>query len=481
MKKLPEHAKDFKGRAKNIPARDMFMLPYQSKWITDRSLMKIMEKSRRIGISYATGYEVVREHSQDSAQWDTWYSSRDLPTARLNLADCKRFALALDKGAQDLGERVLDEDGNSSFVLRFSNGTDINSVASNPDVFAGKGGNVVLDEFALRREPREVYGIAAPSIDWGGSLKIISTHRGSKNYFNELLQEIQHKGNPKRFSHHRVTLQDALDQHFLWKIQTKLRADDPRMDMDEGDYFDYIRERCPDEETFLQEYMCIPSDDNSAFLSYDLIAGCEYALDEHWEWELADFSDAKNPLYAGLDVGRKHDLTVVPIAEKFGGIYFVRKMLELQGVKFSAQEREIYPYFDLPALHQVCIDNTGLGMQFAERAEEKFGHIIEPVTFTNAMKAALAFPLKAAFEDKTIRVPNSEKLRADLRAIKKETTAAGNIRFSADRGKNGHSDRFWALALMVSAGQTELAPFAYQALNIKGHSRNVGRHTGVMI
>ena len=29
--------------------------------------------------------------------------------------------------------------------------------------------------------------------------------------------------------------------------------------------------------------------------------------------------------------------------------------------------------------------------------------------------------------------------------------AAGNIRFSADRGENGHSDRFWALALALHA------------------------------
>ena len=30
-------------------------------------------------------------------------------------------------------------------------------------------------------------------------------------------------------------------------------------------------------------------------------------------------------------------------------------------------------------------------------------------------------------------------------------TAAGNIRFSADRSENGHSDRFWALALALHA------------------------------
>ena len=183
----PEHARKFRGKAKNIPAQDMFMLPYQQRWIKDVSILKLMEKARRIGISYGTSYEVVREHAQQENRNDSWYSSRDEASARINLADCKTFAKALDRGAQDLGEQVLDERGGSAHVLRFSNHTDINSVSSNPDVFAGKGGNVVLDEFALRLDPRAVYGIASPSIDWGGRLKIISTHRGSHNYFAELV------------------------------------------------------------------------------------------------------------------------------------------------------------------------------------------------------------------------------------------------------------------------------------------------------
>jgi len=54
-----------------------------------------------------------------------------------------------------------------------------------------------------------------------------------------------------------------------------------------------------------------------------------------------------------------------------------------------------------------------------------------------------------------VRIPNRDKIRSDLRAIKKETTASGNIRFTADRGANGHSDRFWALALALHAAKTQ--------------------------
>ena len=35
----------------------------------------------------------------------------------------------------------------------------------------------------------------------------------------------------------------------------------------------------------------------------------------------------------------------------------------------------------------------------------------------------------------------------------KETTASGNIRFTAERNANGHADRFWAVALALHAGK----------------------------
>ena len=451
-RKLPEHAKNFRGKAKNIPAEDIFMLPYQSAWILDKSLLRLMEKTRRCGISYATSYDLVRQHSSRGNKNDTWVSSRDESSAKLFLRDCKTFAEALDKGAKSLGERVVDEKGNNAYVLRFSNETDINSLSSNPDAFAGKGGNVVWDEFALRKDPQMVWNIGSPSIDWGGRGGIISTHRGSGNYFNTLIREINEKGNPKRISHHRVTLQDALDQYFLWKLQTKLPDGDIRLEMDEADYFTYLRGRASDEESFMQEYMCVPADDAAAFLEYALIDACCYKENVRWEYSLDDAGACENPLFAGLDIGRKNDLTSLSVGERVGGQMLVRKRIDLQKMPFSAQEEILYPWMDV--CKRTCIDNTGLGMQFAERAAERFGkYKIEGVTFTNQSKEAMAYPVRAAFEDSAIRIPFDAVLKTDLRAIRKEVTASGNIRFAADRGADGHADRFWGIALMLQAGK----------------------------
>ncbi|PWM70975.1 MAG: hypothetical protein DBX90_16520 [Lentisphaerae bacterium] len=437
-----------RGRAKIIPQRDVLLLPFQSRWVNDSSRLKIMEKSRQIGISWSSAYGLTRRKALDSATLDGWVSSRDDIQARLFLDDCLKFARILHAGAEDLGSQVLDAAGSTSFVLRFASGVKINSMSSNPDAQAGKRGDRLLDEFALHKDPRKLYSIAYPGITWGGQLEIVSTHRGSGNFFNELVREVREKGNPKGFSLHRVTLQDALDQGFLYKLQSKLPADDPRQEMDEADYFNFIRSGCADAESFLQEYMCVPADDASAFLTYDLIASCEYPEGEVWELPLALCRD----LYVGVDVGRAHDLTVIWVNEYVGGRHLTRRKIELKGKTFSEQEAELWPLLELQNVRRCCIDATGLGMQLAERAAERFGkYRVEGVQFSGPVKSDLAFPLRAAFEDGNMRIPFDRKLRSDLRAIRKETTAAGNIRFSADRGENGHSDRFWALALALHA------------------------------
>jgi phage FluMu gp28-like protein len=284
---------------------------------------------------------------------------------------------------------------------------------------------------------------------------MVSTHRGSHNFFNELITEIREKDNPKKISLHRVTLEDALNDGFLYRLQQKLPSNDERQAMDETDYFNFIKGGCADEESFQQEYMCVPADDASAFLTYDMIAACEYDRNPvkiSDSADLSDLSDKNLPLYIGVDVGRNHDLTVIWVNSYEGERHLCRRLICLKNMKFSDQEAVLYPFLSLPNLRRCCIDASGLGMQLAERAAEKFGaYRVESVKFTGPVKEALAYPFRAAFEDLNIRIPNDPKLRSDLRAIKKEITAAGNIRFSADRGENGHSDRFWAGALALHA------------------------------
>lgn len=425
-----------------------FFLPYQTAWIKDGSRMKIMEKSRQIGLSWCTAYSDVREAATDGR--DIWVTSRDEIQAKLYLEDCAKWAKILNMAATYLGERVIDSDKDAkAFVLEFSNGAKIYSMSSNPDAQAGKRGSRRLDEYAVHKAQRHLYDIAKPGITWGGSLAIISTHRGSNTFFNTLITEIREGGNPKRFSLHRVTLQDALDQGFLRKLKAKLPADDPIQEMDEAAYFEFTRESCASEEAFLQEYMCVPADDNSAFITFDLLDGCTMQPTEQWETPRLD---PRGEYYMGVDVGRKRDLTVIFILEKVGGQFITRRLIELDRASFAEQAAAIDEYAALPWVRRVCMDATGIGMQLAEERKQKHGGKVEPVMFTNAVKADLAVTLHRAMEDRALRIPYDPKLSADLRKIRKETTSAGNVRYAGDRDENGHADRFWALALALHAG-----------------------------
>jgi phage FluMu gp28-like protein len=435
------------GNARNIPAdRDAIFLPYQSAWIRDEARLKLIEKSRQIGLSWATAYATVSRTAMAGARFDQWVSSRDDIQAQLFLEDCKLWAGNLDIAARDLGEQVIDaKDRQTAYVLRFTNNRRINSMSSNPNAQAGKRGGRVLDEFALHPDPRKLWTIAYPGITWGGALEVISTHRGSQNYFNQLVREIREQGNPKGISLHTVTLQDALDQGFLWKLQQALPADDKRQDMDEAAYFDFVKSGTVDEESFLQEYMCRPADDDAAFLEYGLISNAEYPQGTDWR------TIEGGELYLGVDIGRKHDLTVLWVLERLGDVFYTRHVEALQNMPKAEQEKVIWPWIE--RCTRTAFDATGLGIGWTDDAQARFGtYKVEGVTFTTRSKEALAYPVRGAMEDRRLRIPYDGAIRADLRSVTKQVTAAGNIRFTAERTPDGHADRFWALALAIHAG-----------------------------
>ena len=81
-----------KGRARVIPANpDAIFLPYQAKWIKDHSRLKLMEKSRQIGLSWSTAYaaaERTAAHGVEGAMARLELHQRcpgDAPPANLGL------------------------------------------------------------------------------------------------------------------------------------------------------------------------------------------------------------------------------------------------------------------------------------------------------------------------------------------------------------------------------------------------------------
>ncbi len=457
---LPEPAKIIVpsrhiGRAKIIP-EERISLPYQRGWIDDYSRLKLWLKSRQIGGSKSSQMSLVERKSLAGCTTDGWVCSSNEGQARMFLEGCYAYAQRIQVYAEKEGLRVIDDEGHTAYVLRFANGCRIFSMSSSVNAQAGKTGDRILDEFATHPHARELYGVAFPGTMWGGSkLEIISTQRGRDTYFNDLVEEIVHGGNPKKFSFHKTTFQDALDQGLLYKIQLHSPEEDPVQEMDEADYFNYQRSQCPDEQFFQQEYMCVASDIRTAFLPHDLIASCEYPPEDKWELSQDMINKSQNDWFLGMDIGREKDLSVMWLLEKMGDVYYTRLVETMEKETFESQEAGLDALMQWNRVKRVCIDNTGIGRQFAERALKRYTQWrVGPVTFTAEMKEELAYPLRTAFEQRTIRTPNENVIRADLRSVRKEITASGNIRFSAGRSENGHADRFWALALALYAAKT---------------------------
>ncbi|HZO84682.1 MAG TPA: hypothetical protein VFC26_05685, partial [Verrucomicrobiae bacterium] len=312
---------------------------------------------------------------------------------------------------------------------------------------------------AVHKNQRELFRIAKPCTTWGGQLAIISTHRGYDTVFNEILRDIKERANPMGWSHHRVTLEDAVSQGLAEKINNARSCGRESAADSREQFIDRLHSECLDEEQWLQEYCCIPADDNSAFITWEMITGCESPNC------LKPFSYLSNPtppsFYAGIDVARKHHLCVIDVGEKIGDVLWDRLRIELRDKTFSEIEHELFRILELPQLKRACIDATGLGMQLAERAHERFGYKVEPIHFTPAIKEELAFGLRRAFEDRLLRIDPNPALRSDLRAIRKEVTSSGNIRFIGE-SSDSHCDRFWAMALRQhAANHKEPMGFAF--------------------
>jgi phage FluMu gp28-like protein len=430
-----------------------YFIPYQARWIADATPMKLAEKSRRVGFTYASSYRMLQKCLRKPRGFTQWVSSRDLLTAKELITDyIAKWAGAANivaKGLEGENAQVIDQErGITAFIAEFETGNRIVSLSSTPEAFAGKGGDVFLDEADLHKDAGSLIDMAMPCTTWGGQLEVVSAYKvdGSPSSpFARLVTDAK-AANPMGWSFHRVTVDDAIADGFVEKLNAvtgqSLTRDGFRTD---------LRARCRTEAAWLSQYLCQPQDDGGALLPYSLIAGCEVPeLNIALGGPLPD-TDC-GPLYLGGDIGRVHDLTVFWLLERLGDVFRTRWLCELRNVQFREQLAALQTVLRHPRLIRCCLDATGIGAMLAEEAQINYGQYkVEAIKFTNPVKLELGMPLLAAFQDRQVRIPSLPQIREDLHKIRKTATAAGNVRLEADSDDAGHADRFWALALALHA------------------------------
>ncbi|MEO0966228.1 MAG: terminase family protein [Planctomycetota bacterium] len=422
------------------------LLPYQEAWRRDGSRMKIWEKSRRIGATYVEANDAVMSRLTRQRRSHYWFSSAD-ESAAFEFADYCRFWLkvagtVVEIVTEDVRDDLTGRDA-KAFVVAVQ-GQRVTAMSSNPRRFRSKGGDVCLDEYGFHDDPRRMWAAAYPTITWGDSIRVMSTHNGEGSEFHKkvLAGEPFAEGVDRRdtFSVHRVTIHDAVAQGLVAKIN-----DIKGTSMSDAEFLAACRAGCQTEDDWLQEFMAIPSKDATAWLPYELIEACESDA----AGDPARYADGQR--YIGMDIGEQHDRTVIWTLERVGDVLWTREVVVFTDEPMSVKEKALLDRLAHPKVVRAVVDATGLGTQIGQAAERT--NKAEAVKFTLPVKDELASPLRGLFEDRRVRVPGDSDTREQLHAIRMSRTAGGTPRYDAARTEDGHADKFWALAMACHAAR----------------------------
>lgn len=428
-------------------------LPYQQAWIADRSRFKIGMMSRQIGKTFSTCGECVDDCFQ------AWRDGRRTRWVILSRGE-RQAAEAMDEAIKPFtkafyevyntllkgGEPTFHEDEfrapqakgpdavYKALEVRYPNGSRITALPANPDTARGFSANVILDEFAFHAKSREIWAALFPVISKGRQkLRVISTPNGKGNKFYELMT-----AEDSVWSRHVVDIHQAVAQGLDRDIAM-------------------LRAGMADEDAWAQEYELEWLDEASAWLDYDLISSVEHpAAGQPGLYQ-------GGPCFVGIDIAARNDLFVIVVLEAVGDVLWLREIIARRRISFAQQDALLDDVMGRYRVVRVRMDQTGMGEKPVEDAKRRHGQVrVEGVLFSAATKLDLATGMKEGFQDRRIRIPAGDPvLRADLHSIKSQVGVTGVRRLVADGDTDGHADRFWALALAISAAETGYQPYRY--------------------
>lgn len=463
------------------------LLGYQRRWVLDDAAVKVIEKSRRIGLSYAEASDaVLHAAAEDGA--NVYYISYDKEMTQGFIQDCAHWARAFQAAASQIEESVIEADDRQilTYVIKFDSGHQIQTFSSNPRNLRSKGRpgeRLVIDEAAFVDDIEELLKAAMAMTMWGGKVRIISTHNSEENPFNQLINDIRAGRYP--YSLHRVTLDDALADGLYrricevtgqpWSIEAEREWRQAMVDRYKPNQ---------DEELF-----CIPARGGGAYMTRALVeprmapapvlrfAGDDAfnAAPEHArrvqmdDWirdellpHLRDLDrDRRHTL--GMDFARKGHLSVLAPME-IGATRHrtVPLLVEMRNVPHRQQEQVLFALGDrLPRLAGVAVDAGGPGSFIAEAAHDHWGSLVDQIAFSEGWYRDNMPRHKARFEDGTITIPLDDDVLEDYRAWRLVRGVPRLPDATTDRSGQRHGDASVAIALADYASEHEAGLIDY--------------------
>lgn len=465
-----------------LPVPAALLLLYQQRWVNDPAQVKIIEKSRRIGISYAEAADDVL-WAAEAGGANVYYISYAKEMTQGFIQDCAMWARAFNRAASEIEESVLEEEDKQilTYTIRFDSGHVIQTFTSSPRNLRSKGRpgeRLVIDEAAFVDNIEELLKSAMAMTMWGGKIRIISTHNGEENPFNTLINDV--RSGRYRHSLHRVDLDGALRDGLYQRICAVTGQIWTREG--EAQWREEIVNRYrPNED---EELFCIPSKGGGAWLTRALIEArmkpapvvrftgtvafnnaspglrereMQDWIDEHVK-PLAKLINPELRHALGMDFGRSGDLSCIAPSEIASNLAVaIPFLIELKNVPYNQQLQVLFAVVEmLTRISGMVIDSRGNGSYIGEAAHDKYGSIVERLMPTEGWYRDNMPPYKAAFEDETITLPKHDGLLQSHRAIRLVRGVARMPEGKTDDG--GHGDNAMACVYSHAASRMNKGP-----------------------
>jgi phage FluMu gp28-like protein len=498
------------------------LLPYQRRWVEDRSQLKLVVKARQIGYSFSATLQALLRCLERKTTWI--FLSKGERQSKLLMEKVQEHIQSCGIVAQAFESTFFEETSQKQLEVRLPNGSVIYGLPSNPDTARGYSGNVTLDEFAFHADAAKIYSALFPTTTRGYSLEVISTPNGQQGKFYELTKSAgltECAIGDLRLVNEKLPIANCQSPVAGWSSHWCDVYEAVRQGLKIN--IELLRAGCDDESTFQQEFCCQFVSASENFFPPELLAAClsaEATTDtpahqlasargndggglggrrlDGTAQELAATGQGlernvfpASEFFLGIDIGRQHDRTVLWLDELIaagGG------NAGADGTPASAEERQSIarlvrtldraPFAEQlecarellrlekqdgqPLVRRAAVDATGIGAMLAETLAEEFGPRVEPVTFTAALKENLAFRTKRRMEKQLSLLPDTREVRRAFSAVKRVVTPSGNLRFDAVRTAAGHADEFWAKALADLAAESEPAATAADGYLVGG-------------
>ncbi|WP_088699708.1 hypothetical protein [Halomonas campaniensis] len=266
---LPERARQIPTNFN--PLAEGVLMSHQSDWIRMQQGLDIAvcEKGRRTGITFAQALtDTITAASSKEAGGDNIFYIADTREKGLEyIGYAGKFATIIARGQATMIEQHIFEDqlpdGGSrqiqAFRVRFASGFRITVLSSRPENIHGLQGKVRIDEAALHKNVSHLLESATALLIWGGSIVIWSTHRGKKNAFYQLVEDVRAGRYGKNAKATRISFDDAVTNG-LYERVCVMRGIEPTLE-GKRDWYEAIRSAYgPRKAAMREELDVIPRD-----------------------------------------------------------------------------------------------------------------------------------------------------------------------------------------------------------------------------